>query len=84
MGLFFVLYLFFASIVKYWKKGRGFPYFVSAFVVIFFVSSCFCVTLSKMNARPLILFFLALFYFYGDMFPVLLNKKQGIKEFPVA
>ena len=79
-GLLFMLYLFLVSIVKYWKKGREFPYFVSAFVVIFFVSSCFCVTLSKMNARPLILFFLALFYFYGDMFPVLLNKNRELKN----
>lgn len=76
LGLFFVLYLFFAAVIKYWKKGRGIPYFICAFVVIFVVSSCFCVTLSKMNARPLILFFLALFYFYGDMFPSLVRGKE--------
>ena len=84
-GLALVVYLFVAPVARNWRRS-GFPWLVVSVTAVFFVVSNTCVTLSKMNGRPLILFFLALFYFYGGMFVRLSEereeKKQEIKRFP--
>lgn len=73
LGLALTLYLFVAPVARTWRR-EGFPWLVVSVVLVFFVVSNSCVTLSKMNGRPLILFFLALFYFYGDFFTQLERK----------
>ena len=72
-GLALLVYLFVAPVARSWRRG-GFPWLAVAIVAVFFVVSNSCVTLSKMSGRPLILFFLALFYFHGEMFARLEKK----------
>ena len=66
-GLGLVLFLFGAPVYRMIRK-RNFSVLIFVILIVFFVVSNTCVTLSWANSRLLILLFLAMFYFYGEMF----------------
>ena len=66
-GLGLVLFLFVAPVYRMIRK-RNFSVLIFVTLIVFFVVSNTCVTLSWANSRLLILLFLAMFCFYGDMF----------------
>ena len=66
-GLGLVLFLFVAPVYRMIRK-RNFSVLIFVILIVFFVVSNTCVTLSWANSRLLILLFLAMFYFYGEMF----------------
>ena len=75
-GLFFVLFLFFAPLIRS-IHSRQSAWLLFAFIAVFLVVSCSCVTLSRGNARTPILFFLSLFYLYTPLFHRLESSSQS-------
>ena len=67
VGLSVVLFLFIAPLCRMIKR-RKFSFLVMALLLVCTAVSCTCVTLSRGNARVVLLIFLAMFYFYGDIF----------------
>ena len=66
-GLAFMLFLFVAPIGRMIRKRRV-SYLTIGILLAFFAVSNTCVTLSWANSRLFMLFFLAMFCFYGDLF----------------
>lgn len=67
IGLAVVLFLFIAPFCRMIKR-RKFSFLIMAILLTFLTVSSSCVTLSRVNARALMLIFFAMFYFYGDIF----------------
>lgn len=67
LGLGVMLFLFIAPIYRMIRRKK-FSYLILAMLLVFFVVSNTCVTLSWANSRLLMLLFLAMFCFYSDMF----------------
>ena len=72
VGLAVMIFLFFAPLYRMIKRKR-FSFLILSVLLVFLVVSNSCVTLSWANSRALMLIFLAMFYFYGDMFSQLEN-----------
>ena len=66
-GLAFVLFWFFAPIVRMFKKGR-FSFLVLGLSLVLIVVSNSCVTLAWSNLRTCALMLLSMFYLYGAAF----------------
>ena len=66
-GLVLVLFLFVAPVYRMIRRKK-FSSLIFAMLIVFFTVSNTCVTLSWANSRLFVLFFLAMFYFYGDLF----------------
>lgn len=66
-GVGLVLFLFVAPVYRMIRK-RNFSGLIFVLLIVFFVVSNTCVTLSWANSRLFMLLFLSMFCFYGDMF----------------
>ena len=74
-GLAFMLFLFVAPIGRMIRKRRV-SYLTIGILLAFFAVSNTCVTLSWANSRLFMLFFLAMFCFYGDLFARLEDSSE--------
>ena len=74
-GLAFMLFLFVAPICRMIRKRRV-SYLTIGILLAFFAVSNTCVTLSWANSRLFMLFFLAMFCFYGDLFARLEDSSE--------
>ncbi len=80
-GLALILFLFIAPIYRMIRK-RKYSFLVLAMLIVFFVVSNTCVTLSWANSRAFMLVMLAMFCFYGDSFAELedFSERESNKE----
>lgn len=67
VGISFIISIFVLPIYRM-IKVRRYSYLIMSVVIIFFVANNTCVLLILNDSKSLIMFFLSMFYFYGDNF----------------